>query len=470
MALLALGSLGRPSYNSPAAGKPVISGVAQVGSRLMATKGTINDPDEEGTITYRWFYGDASDYSESAPLGEGSSYELKPRDQYNTINVVAFFEDGHRFPESRVSDVTAEIAGSPGRITRIEPEFPMVVIGTGDRVLLSVDIFGAQNTKDNSLGATFEWTQDKGSLREQPLDGSRREIIFTGPYAPRTYVVTASLDRSRCQPDVDDDRESACSADFTIHLRRLYRPLELPPTNPPGDIPETLTDSDDNHYEVFTPVEGGTFDAGEGFSITVPPGAVPDGEFIGIRMSDGGGASNVCTTDKRLTLGGNVYDVDLVDSSEAVIDTYNLDDPATVCVPLPNALPTNLYDLALVGINSGGSLTVHAAVVRINSTGGTEVCGYLSNLPAEVAVGIQSMPAVIPTATPESVPEPPSTGATAPSSNGAVWALLIGIAIVSAGLVVTNIRGGDVDRGRTELRMSMAKQIKARCSGPVARR
>ncbi|MCY4474817.1 MAG: hypothetical protein OXC83_05210 [Chloroflexi bacterium] len=441
-ALLALDGPGRPSYNSEATGKPIISGVAQVGSRLMATKGTINDPDEEGTITYRWFYGDASEYSESAPLGEGSSYELKPRDQHNTIKVVAFFEDGHRFPESRVSDVTDEIVGSPGRITRIEPEFPTVVIGTGDRVLLSVDIFGAQNTKDNSLGATFEWTQDKGTEREQALAGSRREIIFTGPNAPRTYVVTASLDSSRCQPEVEDDRESACSADFTIHLRRFSRPWDPlpPPVNPPGGIPEILTDSDDNQYKVFTPVEGGTFDAGEGFSITVPPGAVRNGEFIGIRMSDEGDASNVCTTDKRLTLGGNVYGVHLVDSSEAVIDTYNLDDPATVCVPLPNALPTNLYNLALVGINSGGSLTIHAAVVRINSTGGVEVCGYLRELPAEVAVGIQGAPAAIPTATPESVPEPPPTGATAPSSNGAVWALLIGIAIVSVGLVVMNVR------------------------------
>lgn len=442
-ALLALDGPGRPSYNSPAVGKPGISGVAQVGSRLMATKGTINDPDEEGLITYRWFYGDASDYSESAPLGEGSSYELKPRDQYNTIKVAAFFEDGHRFPEMRVSDVTAEIAGSPGRISRIEPTYQGVVIGSNDRVLLSVDIYGARNTKDNSLGATFEWTQDKGTEREQSLAGSRREIIFTGPNAPGTYVVTASLHSSRCQPEVEDDRESACSADFTIHLRRISRPWFPPPlpVNPPEDIPEILTDSDDNQYEVFTPVEGGTFDAGEGFSITVRPGAVRDGEFIGIRMSDGGSASNVCTTGKRLTLGGNVYGVHLVDSSEAVIDTYNLDDPATVCLPLPNPLRTNLNDLALVGINNGGALTIHAGQARINSTGGVEVCGSLRDVPAEIAVGIQGEPAAIPTATPESVPEPPPTGATAPSSNGAVWALLIGIAIVSAGLVVMNIRG-----------------------------
>ena len=175
------------------------------------------------------FIGDVSDYSESASLGEGSSYELKPRDQYNTIKVAAFFEDGHRFPEMRVSDVSAEIAGSPGRISRIEPVYTSVVIGSNDKVILSVDIYGARNTKDNGLGATFEWTQDKGTEREQSLDGSRREIIFTGPKAAGTYVVTASLDSSQCQPEVGD-RESACSADFTIRLVRSSITL-VPPSH-----------------------------------------------------------------------------------------------------------------------------------------------------------------------------------------------------------------------------------------------
>ena len=78
--------------------------------------------------------------------------------------------------------------------------------------------------------------------------------------------------------------------------------------------------------KVFTPVEGGTF-TGEGYSLTVDAGAVPNGEFLGIRMSDEGAASNLGMTHQRYTLGGNMYAISAVDSSQATISSYVLDDP-----------------------------------------------------------------------------------------------------------------------------------------------
>ena len=237
--------------------------------------------------------------------------------------------------------------------------------------------------------------------------GSDREADYTASSSPGKYLITASLGGGECQPAPGADRDDACSAEFDVTVRRPSAdgPEQEAPANPPGTIPGILADSDGNQYEVFTPVEGGTF-TGEGYSLTVGAGAVPNGEFLGIRMSDEGAASNLGMTHQRYTLGGNMYAISAVDSSQATISSYVLDDPAMACVPLPDELRSNISDLALVAINSDGSLTILAAQVRIRSAGNI-VCGALSNLPASVAVGSSGAPAAIPTPTPEPTAVPP---------------------------------------------------------------
>ena len=75
------------------------------------------------------------------------------------------------------------------------------------------------------------------------------------------------------------------------------------------------------------------------------PAQCPNGEYIGIRMSDDGAVSNLGMTHQRYTLGGNSYGVHAVDASGAAISSYVLEDPATVCVPLPAAMRANISDL-----------------------------------------------------------------------------------------------------------------------------
>ena len=217
------------------------------------------------------------------------------------------------------------------------------------------------------------------------------------------------------------------------------QPADPAPVNPPGEIPSILADSEGNQYEVFTPVEGGMF-SGEGYSITAASGAVPNGEFIGVRMSDDGAASNAGMTHQRYTLGGNMYGVHAVDSSSNAITSTELDDPATVCVPLPDELRQDISELAVVAINSDDSLTILSARVKI-TTAGTMVCAGLSSLPASLAVGSAGAPAAIPTPTPEPTPEPPDTGGSAPASSATVlWALLLGIAVLTLGSVLVIAR------------------------------
>lgn len=316
-------------------------------------------------------------------------------------------------------------------ISRIEPAIRGATVSGGDEITLEVEIYGLQNVKDQKLadGVTFDWGD--ASSGEGP------SITYTAPSSPGMHTVTASLDSNECYHEDSDDQMEKCSASFEIRVRRPSAEQEPDPApvNPPGDIPELLADDGGNQYAVFTPEEGGSF-SGEGYSITAAAGAVPNNEFIGIRMSDDGAASNAGMTHQRYTLGGNMYGVHAVDSSSQAVSSYVLDDPATVCVPLPAELSQNISELAVVALNSDDSLTILSAQVRI-SDAGTMVCGGLSNLPASVAVGSAGAPAAIPTPTPEPTPEAPDTGGTAPASSTMVlWALLLGIATLALGSVL----------------------------------
>ena len=374
-----------------------------------------------------------------------------------TISVrVTFTTMNENFYEMITSNATSTIAGSPGEISRIEPGIRGITVSGGDTVTLSVDIYGLQDAKDNGIGGSFAW-----DVNGTPVDDDSpndRELDYTSSSSPGTYKVTASLSGGECQPDVSAGktdaeraklRDDACSAEFDVTVRRPSAdgPEQEAPANPPGEIPSILADSDGNQYEVFTPVEGGTF-TGEGYSLTVDAGAVPNGEFLGIRMSDEGAASNAGMTHQRYTLGGNMYAISAVDSSQAAISSYVLDDPAMACVPLPDELRSNISDLALVAINSDGSLTILAAQVRIRSAGNI-VCGALSNLPASVAVGSSGAPAAIPTPTPEPTAVPPPTGGTAPASSMVVlWSMLLGIAVFALGSVLVIARRREGARTR----------------------
>jgi len=319
-------------------------------------------------------------------------------------------------------------------ISKIEPTIRSVTVSSGDLIRIGVDVYGAQDIKDNDLadGIRFLWSDDGGGGN---FEGNGREVTYTAPAQSGTYTISVSTPFSACRAPATD--EVRCETTFEVRVRRpsVAQPEVEAPVNPPGAIPELLADSDGNQYEVFTPVEGGTF-SGEGYSIVAPSGAVPNGEFIGVRMSDEGAVSNVGMTHQRYTLGGNMYGVYAVDGSGAAVSSYALDDPATVCLPLPDALRSNISDLAVVAINGDGSLTILSAQVRLNNTAGTMVCGGLSNLPASVAVGSSGAPAAIPTAMPEPTPVAPDTGGTAPASSMALWSLLFGIAAVVIGTFI----------------------------------
>lgn len=434
---------------SPAStlGAPTVGGTAQVGSPLTAGIGSIADRDATMTgypkITkYQWIRIDDDD-NEMNIGTDSPSYTLAPSDVGHTIKVHVTVEDGTRDYEVRPSGATTKVVGSPGVISRIEGGIRSVTVSAGDTVVLSVNVFGLQDKQDQGLSGNIRWSSTGGGLPDANTGAS---IIYTAPSAPSSYEVIATVDPGDCQPILGDRTDAVaraedCSAKIIVNVRRpAAGPDPAPaPQDPPGEIPTILTDADGNQYEVFTPEGGGAF-VGEGYSLTAGAGAIPNGEYIGIRVSDEGSASNAGMTHQRYTLGGNMYEVSAVDATNNIISSYVLNSAATACLPLPDELRTNISDLAIVAINPDDTLTILSASVRLGNGGGAHVCGSLSGIPATLAVGSEGAPAPLPTPTPEPEPEIPETGGTAPSSNAGLWALLLGAAIVTFGTLLVFAR------------------------------
>ncbi len=349
--------------------------------------------------------------------------------------------------------------GSIARISRIEPAISGVTVSRGDRVALAVEVWGRQGIRDNGLAdkapadgrPEIVWSSSGSGSFEEAVnrrewrDGSAndRKVTFVAPDEPGPYTVTASLVESTdClaqQEDEEPEEHTArCSAHFEITVvRRVTVPIiETAPVNPPGVIPETLTDEAGTAYAVFTPVEGGSF-SGEGYSFTADAGAVPDGEFIGIAMSPLGDASNMGETWQRYTLSGRYFGISAVDATAESLSEYVLDEAAKVCIPLPPDLRSNIGDIVMVATTRDGQVQILSTSVKIASED-VSVCGALSSLPAEVAAGKDGSPpeADGPADLPTDDELSPDTGGVPIVPGIAMWMLLAGAAGMVAGMLL----------------------------------
>ena len=303
--------------------------------------------------------------------------------------------------------------GPVARIERIEPSIRSVTLSGGDEVLLSVEVWGRQGLHDNGLAdkapadgrPAIAWSSSgsgefiEARMRSDWRDGvaNDREVRFMAPSEPGTETITASLvDATECLSQQEDEtpneHEARCSAQIDVTVvRRVTAPIIVTaPVNPPGVIPETLTDKDGTAYAVFTPEDGGSF-SGEGYSLTAAAGAVPNGEYIGFSMAPVGDASNIGIRWHRFTFAGQSYSIKAVYANGDTVSSYALNETVTACVPLPAELRGNISDMVLVASNDADGVTVLSSSVKIRSDG-VALCGKLSALPVTVAAGISGPP------------------------------------------------------------------------------
>ena len=474
----AMNSDGDPLWSAEATGTPregtCISGI-RFGNILADSAPVIVDVKdaEAGTDVYmRYRSSNPGAWSETQHMtvGEGETSitfditGLTPSKEYEVETSLdngfaaqstarAFFTAGEAPTSGRIG------GGSFSRILRIEPTISSVTVSAGEQVSLSVDVYGRQNELDNGLAdrddnrPEFTWSDDgAGSFAEADIPGSvrnsaadDREVMYTAPANAGRFEVTAELlgagdclDARRDESLADAEARCTATINVTVRRRSAAEPRKPTPVNPPGAIPETLTDTQGTAYAVFTPEDGGDF-LGEGYSLSAGPGAVANGEFIGVSMTPMGDASNTGQTHHRYTLAGSNYAITVVDASGARVNDYSLGEPVTACVRLPDQLRANISDIVLAATNDGEDLSVLATTVKITGAG-VDVCGATSYVPTTVAVGAFGAPAAIPEPTPELAPEDtlPDTGDAAPGFFGLILLMLLGVLI--AGLGVNALR------------------------------
>ena len=347
-------------------------------------------------------------------------------------------------PEPTPTQVPDTPSDEPATVLRIEPDIESISIRVGNKVRLSIRVFGIQNQRDDSLaddaGVTMEWTSDGGgTFAESAPPGADpngnpddRKVLHTVPDTPGTYNVTARLDR----PSECAGTEEQCSASIKIIATRSIEIAPSPtpmPCNISGNIPSAIADSKGVQYSVLTPADGGTFTGDDGGEITASVNAVAGCAYIGIRIDKAGPADNANNPLYRYTLAGDIYSVSAVDSAGDEISDYSFDRPVQICVPLPPALRGNIADITALNINPDGSLTALTSKIISTPNGTPKVCGALGTLPGDIAAGKRGAPDPTFSPVPTATPEPPETGGRAVSYAWVLIAGILGIAMLMLG-------------------------------------
>ena len=139
------------------------------------------------------------------------------------------------------------------------------------------------------------------------------------------------------------------------------------PVNPAGQIPVAIPGGDGTQHSVFTPEEGGEAVSPDGScTLNVPVGAVPNGEYVGAAVS----IVEDDLSDIRYASRGDFCEVSVVDSSGDAVDSYLLDDPAEMCIPVPQEYRSRIVDVEMAAVEDGGVGRLLGSTIQIVGTSG----------------------------------------------------------------------------------------------------
>ncbi len=160
--------------NSPATGRPVVTGTTQVGNTLTVDISGIADADGLTNVSYsyRWLAGSGG---EEIPGATGSTYELQPSDATRNVQVWVSFTDDAGNPESLPS---LEV-GPVTRVANIPATGAPVIIGTAQvGHTLTVDTSGIADANGiTNASFSYVWYSDGGSTIHIASDPTNFELV-----------------------------------------------------------------------------------------------------------------------------------------------------------------------------------------------------------------------------------------------------------------------------------------------------
>ena len=320
-------------------------------------------------------------------------------------------------------------------VSKIEPIARTLVVTAGTEIRLSVALYDVQDYRDDELAKQnpmrIEWNgPEGGSFSDAGTDDgtAARVVIWRAPTLPGQHAVTA-----RVMPAWACDGEAhECTATFNVRIVRGAGTPTPEPTPCPttGIVPSSLTDDDGAAYTTITPAEGGEF-VGEGVSVSVPRGALSGCRHVGLRGYELQDALSM--TYAGWTAAGSRYRVDVVNVSGTKLTNLVMQEPASVCVPLPAQLRSTLTGITLLRDDGSGNAVSLTSGVRSHAAEGYRLCGNVSQLPAVVVAAGPGVGtgAQMPSPTPEA--GTPETGGGSPTGAYVLLALVLGaLAVLGA--------------------------------------
>ena len=224
-----------PAQNSPATGRPTISGTAQVGETLTAETSGIADTDGLTNVTYsyQWIPNDGS-FDADNQDAPGSSYTLVEADEGKIIKVEVSFTDDAGNGESLTSAATAVVAARPNTPATGAP----TISGTAQvGETLTADTSGIADADGlTNVSYGYQWTRNDGSTDTDITGAANSSYTLVDADGGETIKVKVSF-----TDDAGNDESLTSAATAVVAARPNTPATGEPIVTGTAKVGETLT-------------------------------------------------------------------------------------------------------------------------------------------------------------------------------------------------------------------------------------
>ena len=224
-----------PAQNSPATGRPTISGTAQVGETLTAETSGIADADGLTNVTYsyQWIPNDGS-FDADNQDAPGSSYTLVEADEGKIIKVEVSFTDDAGNGESLTSAATAVVAARPNTPATGAP----TISGTAQvGETLTADTSGIADADGlTNVSYGYQWTRNDGSTDTDITGAANSSYTLVDADGGETIKVKVSF-----TDDAGNDESLTSAATAVVAARPNTPATGEPIVTGTAKVGETLT-------------------------------------------------------------------------------------------------------------------------------------------------------------------------------------------------------------------------------------